>query len=941
MTSKIHRAVNFTKKEMQNLKKSSAINEIAIKVSNKEAKKQITQLEKEIDSLQAKINASQTALKNVNIKINGIKDDTSLEERLKMATKTGHKSNYTEQEYGSLDNNIDKSLSENSNYTNAIKQQEILKKNIEEYKSQIDIAKKKLIELSQVSSPKRTITGAKTMNIEKPDISAWDVLKNKIEQIKPAIQAVKQCFKNVFSGSEDPFDLGESGNQLRLIDLKIDKLETKIKGAQEGKIKLSDEDIAKAEVELDKLYNKKQKLENENKGNFFSSFFSSLKKGTLSLNNVSGVTVKIKNTIKQWGGGIKQGLGHVLKYAGALFSLRSIYTTLSSCASSWLSSQNAQAQQLSANINYMKYAMGSVFAPVIQYVTNLVYNLMKAIQSLAYAFSGVNIFAKATASSMNSASGSANKASKSLAGIHNEINNVSDNDSSGGSGSTSPNMDLSQIDTSMNNWVEKIKSKLLLLFEPIKNSWNIYGQPLIESIKNAFAGVEIFIESIGKSFQKVWLNGTGTETINLLLQGLTSIFNIIGNIGKAFSNAWENGDAGTNIIQNLWNGFNNLFSVVQGFAQAIEEWTASESFQEFANSIIGICETLAGWFELVTQKLKEIWDNGGRETFSKLLESISKLITAISSIISFLSPVIEFVLNIVTPAITEVIKIISYVIDALSGLLDFITGVFTGDWEKAWNGIKDYFIGIWNALKTIVVKKFNIIKDIIVSVLNVIKNIWNTVWGWIKQLATNIWNGIKTIISNVINGIKNTISNVLNTIKTVWNNIWNGLKTTVTNIFNGIWNTIKKIINSILGGIEGMANGVVKGINKVIAVMNNLSFDIPDWVPGMGGKKFGFNIGYMNEVSLPRLAKGNVAYDETLAIFGEYSGANTNPEITTPQNIMRETFEDVLSDFNSNNGQPLHVTIQYLGKEIFDDTIEYINSKTRRTGKNTIVTVGD
>ena len=93
-------------------------------------------------------------------------------------------------------------------------------------------------------------------------------------------------------------------------------------------------------------------------------------------------------------------------------------------------------------------------------------------------------------------------------------------------------------------------------------------------------------------------------------------------------------------------------------------------------------------------------------------------------------------------------------------------------------------------------------------------------------------------------------------------------------------------------------------------------------------------------MNLPRLAKGNVAYDETLAIFGEYSGASNNPEITTPQNIMRDTFEDVLSDFNSNNGQPLHVTIQYLGKDIFD-TIDYINSKTRRTGKNTIVTVGD
>ena len=58
----------------------------------------------------------------------------------------------------------------------------------------------------------------------------------------------------------------------------------------------------------------------------------------------------------------------------------------------------------------MKYAMGSALAPVIQFVTNLVYQLMKAIQSVAYALTGVNIFAKASASSYASMAGSAKKA---------------------------------------------------------------------------------------------------------------------------------------------------------------------------------------------------------------------------------------------------------------------------------------------------------------------------------------------------------------------------------------------------------------------------------------------------------------------------------------------------------------------------------------------------
>lgn len=685
---------------------------------------------------------------------------------------------------------------------------------------------------------------------------------------------------------------------------------------------------------------------------FFSGFKQKIDQVKPSISNMKNsfkglpkITQNITNNIKGMGTGLKNGLGHVLKYAMALFSLRGIYSILSGCANAWLSSQNAGAKQLSANINYMKYAMGSALAPVIQFVTNLVYQLMKAIQSVAYALTGVNIFAKASANSYASMAGSAKKAkqeTKALAGVHSEINNISDKDNSdgGSGGTTAPSFDLSKMDNQMMGWVDKIKKNLLPLFEPIQKSWNQYGKPLLKSMEYAFNSNITLIKTIGKSFKEVWLNGTGEKTLGIIFKTLISIFNIIGNINTAFANAWQN-NGGTEIIQQLWNGFNNLLSIVQDFFSVIEEWTSSESFQEFANSIIGICETLSGWFELVTQKLKEIWDNGGRETFSKLLGCISKLVTAISSIISFLSPVIEFVLNIVTPVVTEIINVIGYVIDALSGLLDFIIGVFTGDWERAWNGIKEFFIGIWNALKTVVVTIFNIIKDIIVSVLNVIKNIWNTVWSWIKQLANTIWNGIKTIISNVINGIKNTISNVLNGIKNIWNNVWNGLKTTVTNIFNGIWNTIKRIINSILGGIEGMANGVVRGINKVISAMNNLSFNIPDWVPGMGGKKFGFNIGYMSEVSLPRLAKGNVAYDKTLAVFGEYAGASNNPEITTPQNIMRETFEDVLSNYNNENSdRPINLTVNVGSTKLGQILLDNLRDMKRQSGKDIEALVG-
>ena len=54
--------------------------------------------------------------------------------------------------------------------------------------------------------------------------------------------------------------------------------------------------------------------------------------------------------------------------------------------------------------------------------------------------------------------------------------------------------------------------------------------------------------------------------------------------------------------------------------------------------------------------------------------------------------------------------------------------------------------------------------------------------------------------------------------------------------------SFKAPINFLIGGI----NALIKGINKI-------KFDVPDWVPGIGGKQFGFNI-----PQIPKLAKGTI-----------------------------------------------------------------------------------
>ena len=706
-------------------------------------------------------------------------------------------------------------------------------------------------------------------------------------------------------------------------------------------------------------------------------------------NQILKVTGKVVTKIKQMGTGFKQGLGHILRYAGALFSLQSIYSALSNSANSWLSSQNAGAQQLQVNIDYLKNSFGSVLAPVIEYVVNLVYQLMKAIQSLVYALSGVNIFANASAkaySNMADNAKKANKETKQLAGVHSEINNIQSNDNSSsgsGGGSITPSFDLSQVD----NQMSPLAQKLYDFFKPLVDSWNTYGAGLVEQVKTTASQIGELLSSVWGSFEKIITNGT-------VYSILENILSIIGNIAQAWSNAWNYNNNGDVIVQNLSNAFNNLLIAINNVVQSPEfqEWlnNCSDKFREISEKIASIdwqplvdaltqIGTSIGTFALdILNGLVDIFKwLAENPTVAEIILAIATAITVVSTVIGVLSGVmtaltaVSTALNIsLLPLIAIIVAIIAVIALIVLAIMnwDTITKALADTWEwikqkaqeiwtaisnfftNLWQGICDFFTNIWNSICNFFVDAvnknketainvwtaisnffsnlWNGIKNVATTVWNAISGFFSSVWNSIKTVANNVWNGIKTAISNVINGIKNTISNVLNAIKTVWNNIWNGVKNTVVNIWNGIWGAIKSVINYILSGIESFVNGIIRGINWVLSGISKVANAVGSLI-GLDPISL-----QLNTISLPRLAKGAVLKVPTVAEMAEYPGASQNPEIVTPQNIMEETFDRVLSRYqDSNSNQPIRVQVYFGAKNVIDEVIDGINEKTRRTGK--------
>lgn len=393
--------------------------------------------------------------------------------------------------------------------------------------------------------------------------------------------------------------------------------------------------------------------------------------------------------------GISKTLGSSIKklakFGVALLGFQGIYSLLKSSMSEWLNGSSKEAKQLQADISNLKANIGAALAPAIQSVLQIFYKILAVVGAIVKAFSNINIFAKKTAKSTASTASSTKQASNNLASFDNlDVLQKDNNSSGGGTGDLSPT-DLSSLMKQYEELAEKIKDIFGLIFEPFKKAWETTGQSVMDAIKNAFNGIKSLCEAVGGSFAKIWTNGTVQTTAELLLKLFADILNIIGNIAQALANAWNKDNMGDQLVQSLANAFNNLLYIIESVFAVFEEWTSSDSFQTFANSIMSILATLGSWIEKITQALKEIWDGAGKETFSKLLEAFSKVGEAVNAIIQFLSPVIDWIISTVKPIIMGIVEALGFVFDALGGLLDFITGVFTGDWEKAWQGIKDFF----------------------------------------------------------------------------------------------------------------------------------------------------------------------------------------------------------------------------------------------------------
>lgn len=198
-----------------------------------------------------------------------------------------------------------------------------------------------------------------------------------------------------------------------------------------------------------------------------------------------------------------------------------------------------------------------------------------------------------------------------------------------------------------------------------------------------------------------------------------------------------------------------------------------------------------------------------------------------------------------------------------------IVGFFSNAWlriQDVWNKVVAFFLNIWVGIKNV----FSVVGEWFAGIF---QNAWlriQDVWNRVVAFFLNIWVGIKNVFSSVGSWFSGIFQNAWNGIVSVWNK--------VTGFFQGIWDGIKGVFsnvgswfettfNAAMNAVKTPINWIIDGINTMIDGLNSLKFEVPDWVPGIGGQTIGFSI-----PKIPRLARGGVLKRGQLGLL-EGSGA--------------------------------------------------------------------
>lgn len=474
-----------------------------------------------------------------------------------------------------------------------------------------------------------------------------------------------------------------------------------------------------------------------------------------------------------------------------------------------------------------------------------------------------------------------------------------------------------------------------------------------DTIKNAIQGIKdalinIWTDTAVLSACDGWIKSVagllGTATGALFSIGLTIAANLLGGLEQYLTENTDRIKEYLISMFDIWADINNMLSdfltafayVFSAFASENGIAVTSALIGIFADAFMGISQLCSEMAESIIELLtKPFVDNA--DTIREALEgTLGVIATLLSSIKDIVDEVVDDILSLyenhIAPVISDLTQILSeFVGNVLAWFNEDILPIIRDAADEISSIVEDNILPIIDNIIETIGGIIDILKILFERYLkqqlewlkNVLLPVTTVVFKTVTNMFTDLLRTATTVIKAIIQILKGLVEFIAGVMTGDMDRAFEGLK----DIFSGFKTFISGVVNGILGIVETMANGVVDSINMVIRALNKLSFDVPDWVPIIGGESWGFDLTELEHVKLPRLATGGITMGPTRALIGE-----AGREAVLPLENNTEWMDELADRIGNGARGPVTVVLEMDGKEFARAQVPYINAENSRIG---------
>lgn len=424
--------------------------------------------------------------------------------------------------------------------------------------------------------------------------------------------------------------------------------------------------------------------------------------------------------------------------------------------------------------------------------------------------------------------------------------------------------------------------------------------------------------------------GVLAEVTGTIKQGIDDTFAKLNEVYDAYFKPFFD-----SVAQGLSDLVGKFLEFWNGNVQPILNQMAVDFDNLWKSHIQPLLNNVAEFLGKVINLLKALWEEVLQPLISWIIENI------LPSIL----PVIQAVWDTLVDFFAYFADLINSAITMLGGIIDFLTGVFTGDWELAFQGLKDIFQGFVEFIQKSIEAAIDIVLDIIKAFWEALKSSFEMSVDAMMKGITAFLDWIKKNVINKGNEIKQGFINFMGGIKEAWNNGWNALKEKVSSIIEEIKSAIQSAFDWIAEKVNAIGEKLSSIGSKARSIFSGSIF---------GGSSFSFSssrvysrmampayqnpvIASLSKIDIPAYATGQViprTMKQHLAILGDNS---QETEVVSPLSTMKEALKQALIEMGGvsrENSQPIILKVILDGKDILYAMVKEGKIVQMSTGKN-------